>query len=243
MRALTIRYSVFLGALVLCSVLIERNLVQAENRVSGRYSINFNDTPISEALRQLTQTTRIKINVGRSLEGRITKSYRNQSIDEIIRDMLKNLSYASIWTYSEKGVDSIDIRVFDEDKSGASRGMAIPEPVTPIIEKPRAKRPVVTSRTRSETDTAGSTDTEKDAEQEDQKDEEEKEQASTGAGQEENENLKGAQKDSEKEETEESSGEKEDAESEKEASPSTETNEDKESGSPETSAEKKEETQ
>jgi hypothetical protein len=41
---------------------------------------------------------------------------RNQSIDQILKDILRNVNYAAVWYYGEKGLDSVGVLIFDRDR-------------------------------------------------------------------------------------------------------------------------------
>jgi hypothetical protein len=205
----THRFGMIAGALILCTLLfVERDLALAGKRESGRYSIQFKDTSISDALNQLGAATRIRITMESVLDARITKSYRDLRIDEIIRDMFKNMSYVSVWTYGDKGVDSIDIRVFDEDKSPEAQ-TPLPENTRPFFDTPPVRRRVPPARTGSETDMAGSADRERDVGSDDRNDEEKEASASIDTEKEENAPEKTDETEMEKEDTAASTDEKE----------------------------------
>jgi len=230
---LTSRCGIFAGALILCTVLVlENNPVLADNSLNDRYSIHFKDASIADALKQLSSTTRIRITMERVLDARITKSYKDQRIDEIIRDMFKNMSYVSVWTYGEQGVNSIDIRIFDEDKSPESSPMPFPETPLPVLDRSQLRRRIPTSQTRSEPRMPGRTDAEGEDAPEDQKDEENQETASNDDEKKENESIKTDEKDAEKEDTDAPSVGKEDTDAPSAGREDTGASEDKASSSP-----------
>ena len=103
-----------LSILLLSKLLLSPSVLHAEKIDDLKWSVNFNSITISEALDQLSRLTRIKINTSKPIEDRIQKSYQNQTIDKIIRDMLKNLNYASVWSYREASVDAITLWVFEQ---------------------------------------------------------------------------------------------------------------------------------
>jgi hypothetical protein len=95
----------------------------AEIKEEARWSIDFGDISISEAFDQLTKVTGIKIFTKTPLSHRISpKHYRNQSIEQILKDLLKNVNFAAVWHYSERGIESIGILAFDREKA-ESRSM------------------------------------------------------------------------------------------------------------------------
>lgn len=138
-------------ALLFSVMLFSPSVLHAEKKENPTWSINFNNIAISAALDQLTRFTRVKIDVNKPIEDRITKSYRDQTIDEILRDMLKNLNYASAWSYGEAGVNAITIWVFE--KGGGSDAGEMPVPRVPFIGEQevykRTARPRVIPQTRA----------------------------------------------------------------------------------------------
>jgi len=96
---------------LICSTL------SAETKEDAQWSIDFSTVSISEALHQLTQITGIKIFTKSPFEYKISpKLYINQSIDQILKDILRNVNYAAVWYYSDGGLDSIGILILDRDR-------------------------------------------------------------------------------------------------------------------------------
>jgi len=91
--------------------------------------LQFQSVSISEALKQITQTTGIKIITPKQLGSQvITRSYENQTIEHILKDMFRDMNYALVWSYGEKGIDSVRILALDkgsgtgaDDSPGAVR--------------------------------------------------------------------------------------------------------------------------
>lgn len=84
-----------------------------------RWSIDFENAPLSDVLRELTKITGVKIITESTLSNRLfTKSYKNQTIEEILKDIFRNVNYASVWHYKENHLDSISIRIFDASQVG-----------------------------------------------------------------------------------------------------------------------------
>jgi hypothetical protein len=64
----------------------------------------------------LTYVTGIKIFTPAPLAQKISpKRYMNQSIEQILKDMLKQVNYAAVWHYSKGGIESVWILAFDRD--------------------------------------------------------------------------------------------------------------------------------
>lgn len=84
-----------------------------------RWSIDFENAPLPDVLRELTKITGVKIITESTLSNRLfTKSYKNQTIEEILKDIFRNVNYASVWHYKENHLDSISIRIFDGSQVG-----------------------------------------------------------------------------------------------------------------------------
>ena len=105
-------------ALVFSLVVSTSGMALAGTEEDARWSIDFGGISLSEALDQLTQATGIKIFTTAPLAHTISpKRYMNQSIEQILKDMLKNLNYAAVWHYSERGIESIGILAFDRKRA------------------------------------------------------------------------------------------------------------------------------
>jgi hypothetical protein len=137
LRVASIRSWAVLFALVLSVVVSTRAIALAGTEEDARWSIDFGAISISEALDQLTQVTGIKIFTTTPLAHTISpKRYMNQSIEQILKDMLKNLNYAAVWHYSEKGIESIGILAFDRQKAKS------PSTVSSVKRAGRRSRPL-----------------------------------------------------------------------------------------------------
>lgn len=128
-------------ALFFSVMLFNPSVLHAEKKENPTWSINFNNIAISEALDQLSRFTRVKIKANKPIEDRITKSYRNKTIDYILRDMLKNLNYASAWSHGEEGVNAINIWVYEKSAEGDAGEMLVPK-IPSITEQEASSRAV-----------------------------------------------------------------------------------------------------
>jgi hypothetical protein len=118
LRLAPIRSWAAVFALVFALVVSTRGIALAGTEEDARWSIDFGAISISEAFDQLTQITGIKIFTTTPLAHRISpKRYMNQSIEQILKDMLKNVNYAAVWHYSERGIESIGILAFDRERA------------------------------------------------------------------------------------------------------------------------------
>jgi hypothetical protein len=98
------------------------------------WSIDFRDISLSDALRQLSSKTGVAINADRDLEEEvITGSYRDKTIDQIIKGLFRGLSYSSTWYYKGGGVESIKISLFESGRGKTAYRIpwSISRPVMP----------------------------------------------------------------------------------------------------------------
>lgn len=117
MRLEKMRSCVGVWALVFGLVAFTCGELLAEPEEDARWSIDFGAISISEAFDQLTRITGIKIFTTTPLAHKISpKRYVDQSIDQILKDMLKNVNYAAVWLYGKRGLESIGISPFDRDR-------------------------------------------------------------------------------------------------------------------------------
>jgi hypothetical protein len=105
-----------------CLVLFTPGAFCAEVYEEARYSLQFRSVSISEALKQIAQTTGIKIATPMHLGNQvITRSYENQTIEGILKDMFRDMNFALVWSYGEKGIDSVKIVAFDRGSDAGGR--------------------------------------------------------------------------------------------------------------------------
>lgn len=144
MRVVKIRSCAAVWALVLGLVIFTDGIILAETGEDARWTIDFGDISISEALDQLTQITGIKIFNTRPLAHKISpKRYINQSIDQILKDLLKNLNYATVWYYSKRGIESIGILAFDREGGKSPRKLPSVKRTDTTISRSLPKSPGV----------------------------------------------------------------------------------------------------
>jgi hypothetical protein len=137
-----------LFALVFALVVSTCGVAFAEGEEGARWSIDFGAISLSEAFDQLTQLTGIRIFTTAPLAYRIPpKRYMNQRIEQILKDLLKNVNYAAVWHYSESGIESIGILAFDRQRveshspvSSAGKVGTMPRSL-PGISRPRRPPP------------------------------------------------------------------------------------------------------
>ena len=122
-----------------CLVLLSTSAFCAEVYEDPLYSLQFRSVSISEALKQIAQTTGIKIVTPKQLGNQvITRSYKNQTVERILRDMFRDMNFALVWSYGEKGIDSVKIVTLDKGTGAGARYS--PKEARPTIRDYRAAR-------------------------------------------------------------------------------------------------------
>jgi len=107
---------------LVCVVLLSPTAFCAEVYEDALYSLQFRSVSISEALKQIAETTGIKIVTPKQLGNQvITRSYKNQTIQRILKDMFRDTNFALVWSYGEKGIDSVKIVTLDRGSGAGAR--------------------------------------------------------------------------------------------------------------------------
>ena len=120
-----------------CLVLFTPGAFCAEVYEEARYSLQFRSVSISEALKQIAQATGIKIVTPMELGNQvITRSYENQTIERILKDMFRDMNIALVWSYGEKGIESVKIVTLDKGTGAGARYS--PKEARPTIRDYRA---------------------------------------------------------------------------------------------------------
>ena len=90
------------------------NLLYAAKAKSEKWSFDFENCTISEALRQVTDVTGIYIFTNKDKDKSLfRKSFEDETIERILTDLFRKKSCAMIWCYSDEGLDSVGIWVFE----------------------------------------------------------------------------------------------------------------------------------
>jgi hypothetical protein len=105
--------------LIFLPLLFMSTNVSASNIENQKWSFEFNDCTVSDALRQISSVMNIEILASRGGYEELNRSYQDQTVDYILRDIFRKESCAMIWRYGHNGLASIDIWVF---KGGGSKG-------------------------------------------------------------------------------------------------------------------------
>jgi len=132
-----------------CLVLFIPSAFSADVHKDALYSLQFKSVSISDALKQITQSTGIKIVTPKRLGDQvITRSYKNQTVERILRDIFRDMNFALVWSYGEKGIDSVTIVTLDKGSGSGTRYS--PEAARPMIRDYRSKGYPAQRQTRPE---------------------------------------------------------------------------------------------
>ena len=120
-----------------CLVLFSTSAFCADVYEDALYSLQFNSVSISDALKQIAQTTGINIVTPKQLGNQvITRSYKNQTVERILKDMFRDMNFALVWSYGEKGIESVKIVTLDKGTGAGARYS--PKEARPTIRDYRA---------------------------------------------------------------------------------------------------------
>jgi type II secretory pathway component GspD/PulD (secretin) len=132
-----------------CLVLFSLSAFCADVYEDALYSLQFNSVSISDALKQIAQSTGIKIVTPKQLGNQvITRSYKNQTLERILRDMFRDTSFALVWSYGGKGIDSVKIVTLEKGTGAGARHS--PKEARPTIRDYRAAGYPAQSQARPE---------------------------------------------------------------------------------------------
>jgi hypothetical protein len=96
-----------------------------------RWSFNFNNASVSNALDELTSTTGINIIANQIPNNNtMSKRYENKTIEEIVKDLFKGQNIGLVWHYGESGIDGLDIWVLDSAGGTTGSFSRIERPVS-----------------------------------------------------------------------------------------------------------------
>lgn len=88
----------------------------------NRFSFEFNQCSVSEALHQISQGAGVKISApfDELQNKKVKKAYKNIKIENIIADMLREQNYAIVWKYQNDRLVHVEIRLEENDASRRS---------------------------------------------------------------------------------------------------------------------------
>ena len=94
---------------------------------AGLYSIELTEMTIPEALKRLNEATGVPIVIRKGTVKKISaRSYANQDLDRILRDLLRHADHVVRWNYLDDALSSVDIWIFDSPLPGKQDGSAPP---------------------------------------------------------------------------------------------------------------------
>lgn len=100
-----------------CFICFSASLSHAAKIEQNTWSFDFKNCFVSDALTRITETTGIDVYTNKQINKKFCKSYNASTIDQILKDIFRKENYATIWYYSENGLDSVDILVFESSGS------------------------------------------------------------------------------------------------------------------------------
>lgn len=99
-------------------------ILHAAKVENQRWSFDFKNCTISDVLGQMTKVTGIDIFTNQIRDkGLFSKSYKDQSIDQILRDFFRKENCAMVWSYGDNGLDAIGVWILE---GSGSRGRSSP---------------------------------------------------------------------------------------------------------------------
>lgn len=88
-----------------------------------RWSFHFKNYTISDALEKMTRVTSIDIFTNKNRDKSLfNKSYKDQTIDQILKDLFRKKNSAMVWSYGDNGLEAIGVWIFEGSGSGGSFG-------------------------------------------------------------------------------------------------------------------------
>lgn len=93
-----------------------------DTRDDSLWSFRFDNLSVEDVLKELTRVTGIDVLTSRAPQNkRLTRSYDDETIEQIIRDVFRGLNYTLVWNYGEKGLESVGVLFFEEGVAGPYR--------------------------------------------------------------------------------------------------------------------------
>jgi hypothetical protein len=115
--------------LFLCPLMHSTSL-WAVSEEEKKWSINFNNTSMSEALDALTTTTGINIIANQiPSNNNVSKRYENKTVEEIVKDLFKGQNIGLVWRYGDSRIDSLDIWILEGNSAKSGNFSRIERPV------------------------------------------------------------------------------------------------------------------
>jgi len=108
------------------SIFLSASQVQGAGAEDTLWNFSFKDLPVAQVLEKLSQETGIDIFTNQPpKEKRVTKTYENETIEGIIRDVFRGDNYTLVWDYNGSAIQSIGINFFDQGTTGPDRSSGV----------------------------------------------------------------------------------------------------------------------
>ncbi len=103
-----------------CFACVGASVVLASQEKDKRWSLVFESCSLSDALSQVTRATGIDVFTNRDKDKPLlSRSYKDRTIDEILRDLFRKENCAMVWCYGHEGLEAVGIWIFEGSGSGA----------------------------------------------------------------------------------------------------------------------------
>jgi len=103
--------------------------ISTESREQARrWSFDFGNCPVSEALSQIAKATKREICLEGETDNKVGRSYENQGLEKIIGDVLRNENYILAMSPGNDGISSVKIWLLGKgghDANNAFTGFSI----------------------------------------------------------------------------------------------------------------------
>ena len=142
-----------LWAVCSSSIILTSSLSHASELEKQTWSLRFNNVAVGDVLKQLSEATGVEISTNKTPSTKhITRSYEDQTIENIIRDAFRGTSYALVWNYGENHLQSIGICFFDSGGGGSPNLSAArsSRPNNRVVGRSLDRKPPRSARQRSQ---------------------------------------------------------------------------------------------
>lgn len=109
--------SLFFMAYFVC---LSTTVVHASKAGSEKWSFDFENCTISEAMQKMSEASGINVSVTQNINRKISKSYKDKEIDQILKDIFRNVNCAMVWYYDQNGLNSAKVWIFEGGGTGIS---------------------------------------------------------------------------------------------------------------------------
>ena len=110
------------------------SLSYAEGVEEKLWSFKFKDCAVSDAFKQITKTSGIKITSNVPIDTKISKkAFKNKRIAQVLRNLLRGKNYVMVWHQDDKGAYSIHISILDQANQKRGKGSKPPQQTVSVI--------------------------------------------------------------------------------------------------------------